>query len=381
MEICVAQGPANDPGIDLNQMFSQRARATFKTLYLDPYTREFDISSGFEDRSMTICKSFGSDIVRRLKKTEYQNTLDNGSVDGLITDTIDEVLAITDRIALIDTLGFFKLIKTPNFSFKMDTIYNLESKHPLCLLIVPNYEDLGYDFDSKMVITDIDPDSHLKACRFAENTIYKISGQDKIMSLQFLIVFVLEIIFADDQLEIEQLAFTIVPSKTMEFYLHGPFQLPLYKEVILEKDMQFIKDINFWEISIMCQRRYLKGEMKKTEGSLIVNIGPEELLAIYDQDEDTMMCNSMFIGEGILPEWAIYTGDNLEEVKSSSGLVKSVIPDDYSAQEVKDVIESYISNVLVRPSSLQQEPSEPADITPKSKGENSGGEAKEVKKS
>ena len=373
--------PANDPGIDLNQMFSQRARATFKTLYLDPYTREFDISSGFEDRSMTICKSFGSDIVRRLKKTEYQNALDNGSVDGLVTDTIDEVLAITDRIALIDTLGFFKLIKTPNFSFKMDTIYNLESKHPLCLLIVPNYEDLGYDFDSKMVITDIDPDSHLKACRFAENTIYKISGQDKIMSLQFLIVFVLEIIFADDQLEIEQLAFTIVPSKTMEFYLHGPFQLPLYKEVILEKDMQFIKDINFWEISIMCQRRYLKGEMKKTEGSLIVNIGPEELLAIYDQDEDTMMCNSMFIGEGILPEWAIYTGDNLEEVKSSSGLVKSVIPDDYSAQEVKDVIESYISNVLVRPSSLQQEPSEPADITPKSKGENSGGEAKEVKKS
>lgn len=377
----MARVPANDPGIDLHQMFSQRGRATFKTLYLDPYTREFDISSGFEDRSMTMCKSFGSDIVRRLKKTEYQNALDNGSVDGLIIDTIDEVLAITDSIALIDTLGFFKLIKTPNFSFKMDTIYNVESKHPLCLLIVPNYEDLGYDFDSKMVITDINPDSHLKACRFAENTIYKISGQDKIMSLQFLIVFVLEIIFADEQLEIEQLAFTIVPSKTMEFYLHGPFQLPLYKEVILEKDMQFIKDINFWEISIMCQRRYLKGEMKKTEGSLIVNIGPEELLAIYDQDEDTMMCNSMFIGEGILPESAIYTGDNLEEVKSSSGLVKSVMPDDYSAQEVKDVIESYISNVLVRPSSLQQEPSEPGDITPKNKGEKSGGEAKEVKKS
>ena len=108
----MARVPANDPGIDLHQMFSQRARATFKTLYLDPYTREFDISSGFEDRSMTISKSFGSDIVRRLKKTEYQNALDNGSVDGLVTDTIDEVLAITDRIALIDTLGFFKLIKT-----------------------------------------------------------------------------------------------------------------------------------------------------------------------------------------------------------------------------------------------------------------------------
>lgn len=365
LEISVAKVPAEDLSINLHEIFDQRVRSTFKSLYLEPYEREFDIQSGFDDRAVTPCKGYGADIVRRLKKEEYQSAVTEGTADDLIIDTLDEVLSLKDSTSLIDTLGFFKLIDTDEFFFRIDTVFNVNSKHPLCLLVVPNYEDIGYDFDSKLVITDLDPESSMKACRYKGQKTFTIKGQEKLMTLQFVIVLVLEVIFAQDQLEIEQVAFTVVTNKTMDFYLHGTFQLPLYKEVILYKDMEFLRDINFWEITIMCQRRYQNGEMKKTDGSLIITIGPQELEDIYSQEEDVMLCNSMFIGNNVLPDSAIYTVDNLEQANLTGGKVQSVLPQDYFPQEVKDVVESYISNVLVKNPTEGNQPSAETEGQPK----------------
>lgn len=352
LEISVAKIPVSDQTIDLDNFFEQRLKAPFRTLYLEPYKKEFDIASKFEDRQVTTAKTMGTDIVRGSKQEEYQAALKNDGLDELIGSTFDEILTLGPELSLIDTLGFFKIVKTEEFFFKIDILLNMPSKNPLALVLIPNYQKTGYNFEDKVIITDIDRDSHQNAFKFKGETSIRISGSDEIMDLEYVFVGIFEVLLSEDQLEIEQVAFTVMPNKTLDFYLHGVFQLPIYKETIMFKDMQFMKDMNFWEIALMCQKKYKDGVMKRTEGSVIVRLGPEELEDTYKFPDDTMLCNTMFIGNEVLAEESIFTEENYE-IALESAPISETLSSDYDPAEVAEVIESYLQNVLMKPTSSQ----------------------------
>lgn len=354
LEISVAKTP-RETELDLKSFFSQRIRAPFKPIYVTAYDKEYDLESWCDQRDTAIVKGVATDIARKLRNEDFQVASKGGQADDFLEEILDELLDMNEETQLIDTLGFVKMNKTKEFFFKVDCILNVPPKNPHCIVLIPNYEGTGFNLDETVIATDIDLKSSTLIYQFAEDVVMKISGEEKVVDLQFLLVLLVEIQISKEQVEVEQIAFSVIPSRSLDFYLHGVFQLPLYAEMILFKDLEFLKDINFWEIVLMCQKRYLKGEMNKINGSLIVRLGQTELEDVYSEKNDTLLCNSMFIGEGILPEDCIFTKENVERLQRKSQKVSQIVSEDYDKNEVKDIVRSYLQNVLLKEAEVKDD--------------------------
>lgn len=367
--------------MDLKEFFSQRIRAPFKPLYIEPYDKEFELEEICEDRETTIVKGIATDLARKTRNEEYQKASKTGTLDEMLEEMLYDELEMNEDTQLIETLGFVKMNMTKEFFFKVDCLFNLPPKNPHCVVMIPNYEGGGFNLDETVIVTDVDRESPSLFYQFAEEAVFRKAGEDQVADLQYVLVLVVEILISQEQVEVEQIAFTVIPNKAMDFYLHGVFQLPLYAEIVLFKDLEFLKDINFWEIALMCQKRYLNGEMNKTNGTVVVRIGPVEIEDVYPDKNDPFLCNSMFMGSGIVPDDCLFTRENIKLAVDKSKKLTSIITQDYDKDEVKEIIKIYLQNVLLKEASVKEDPEQKSVDKNKEKKEDPPSDEEDIDRS
>ena len=329
----------------------KRKPLDFVNIYIDHYAAENAMTEARSKRPPIRAKETGEPLVKSLRPDEYEEVAKLGKVIELIEDTYDQLLLLGPSVTYIDTTSLLKTIETTELFVKIDCIFQLDTKFPVCLAIVPCYEGRGFDFDSMEIIWDANKNSPLSLYSYENDPQFRVKKKSQIDTLMYILIIVLEVEHKEENLLVEQMYFSLVPNKTLDTYIQGTFQIPLYEEKIIHNDIKFMQNISIWELQIMCNKRLKEGKLKKPTASLIVRIGPKEADDIFVEEKDALLVNTMLM-EGV-DKQHIFSKDTLKEAQSQKEEVGTIIPPDYKGQEVTEMVTNAINALISQPPKTQ----------------------------
>ncbi len=299
-------------------------------------------------------------VQRVTKDSDYKKALRTNKVDGLIQSSFDTFYQITDQTKLIDSVGLLQTTRISAIKFTLDSIFNSKAKNPLIAVLIPCYDvpealddssnqqasELikkdGFAFDQKQILWDSDKGSSIDLYKFEGETTILVEGGYSLAQLEFILVLYLEAVKSEDDIKLKQYGFTLIPNKTLDYFLHGPFQLPIFKEKLKEEDLEQMESESFWELHLMSEQQHKSGELRLLEASSIVRIVLKEFDDMYLEADDTLLMNSMLM-PATVDEKLLLTSKRLEKARNSEPKVAEIMPQEFVAgQQLVEKVEEYL---------------------------------------
>ena len=347
---------------EFKKELEKRKGQDYASYYFEFYEREKDLTEELRKREPRDARVFAQEIVKRgLKESDYKKAQRMKKVDELILDNFNSMYEIKEDTKLVDTVGLIKLSSFNGFKFILDSIMNSNTENPLVAVMIPCYEDddeneaemdevitvpKGFEYQDKVVIWDSDKSSSTKLYKFEGDTSLKVSGINRIGNLEYVLLILFELQPSKDGPKLRQYGFTVIPNKTLSYFLHGCFQLPIYKERLREEDMKYISKQTFWEVVLSANRQARNSDLQILESTCIVRIVPFELDDIYLEADDFLLINTMFLPDDF-KRTKLLTEKNLNKAKESKPSVGDIFPEEFPpGQEIVTKVEEYIKKRL-----------------------------------
>lgn len=350
---------------EFKKELEKRKGQDYASYYFEFYEREKDLTEELRKREPRDARIFAQEIVKRgLKESDYKKAQRMKKVDELILDNFNSMYEIKEDTKLVDTVGLIKLSSFNGFKFILDSIMNSNTENPLVAVMIPCYEDdddenenqaemdevitvpKGFEYQDKVVIWDSDKSSSTKLYKFEGDTSLKVSGINRIGNLEYVLLILFELQPSKDGPKLRQYGFTVIPNKTLSYFLHGCFQLPIYKERLREEDMKYISKQTFWEVVLSANRQARNSDLQILESTCIVRIVPFELDDIYLEADDFLLINTMFLPDDF-KRTKLLTEKNLNKAKESKPSVGDIFPEEFPpGQEIVTKVEEYIKKRL-----------------------------------
>jgi hypothetical protein len=101
----------------------------------------------------------------------------------------------------------------------------------------------------------------------------------------------------DDNLNVDQLGFGIMPLTMEEGFVHGVFQIPIYNEPISYSILTMLQKMDGWNMIKLVFDKQAKSQKPPDliQSSFLVRVMPKEIYEMYNKRKDIELINKMFM--------------------------------------------------------------------------------------
>jgi len=336
-----------------NALIEARKNLQFSDEYRVQYDNEMELMNQLEERPSTNTISslalessaFSKQIARipALRNAKFSSPEE-------LQNLLNQRIQMNNEVTHMDSSDALDFKESDSFTLIIDSIFNFSQKSLINVVVLPCFRDGGIDIDKKEIFWDLNRESSIKFITFEGDCMYELHTKEDTENILFFVVLILTLKYEPDNIDIEQVAMTLVPvRKPSGAFLHGTFQCPLYKEGVNLDSLSYLAKTDVWT---MIKASGENSKMCLDTGSVIVRLFPKQMKEVYPVANETELINTLLMPKdtkGI----SIFYKSKKEKAMEHKVKVEELIPEDYVGQEVVASDEIYLGKLFESESSKE----------------------------
>lgn len=276
--------------------FVPEQRPNFSDININGIEGEDLIQKRMRERPVTLAQDIGQEILITEANEDQINEMPDDEKILFFMRSFDEMVQMDANVQLADSISFYKITKDAKIDVVVDSVFNVGIAKPLFVASLVCY-DSGYCyFDGVKIMADIHGqspvtmqkyDDNYFQLKFAEKVDYEretsratsvahsqliepaeLDPDDKPNKIIF-VVFRAD--YADDELQVDQIGFTILPLMYQEGIIHGQFQLPLFSEITDLESYTFMAQEDPWKLMDLFTKKIDGSQAKIVDSKCPIN--------------------------------------------------------------------------------------------------------------
>ena len=317
------------------ERFQKGDEVNFNRVLINLIKDEDKLEAHFLDREDFFLKDIAAEAVNELEH------LASEELDEIVKGQYKEMISLGPQLRLMDSLSFYQIKQPEYLSVNLDCVFNLDLAKPIfctfCLC-----DENGIDFESIKCVTQLDPKSHISFIKYDDGDIeIPLEQATSINKIMFIIF---QANYLEDEVELDQIGFSVLPLQYEEGFMHGSFQLPIFNEILLKNEYEILGRAQSWAILDKFTKKLGNNkQIKVVDTSIVVRVYPDVLKGLYEKENDPEGINTMFLPYGF-PEEQLFTQEAIDDTKGDSR-VKSVLPKDFDPEEIISSLLMYFQGI------------------------------------